>query len=333
MTSFEFKKKLLISLLSLAIVLVAVKILLQDKISFSGSEHSVNESEIREKFDRILVDFSIDQKLIKEKRVKDKSSGIEISNYKIQVPKDLTIPEILTEVYHTFIKDSLKISSKEMVKNGKTIVSIKSVDDILLNCEFDYSKTYHRNKGYVSFVIKDSDPGNPSSLQLLETSEKINFLLRPGSGELKKLETIQNYGQQFSVLIDDDIGEQKYKLDPAHSEVRIATVIKTLVSDFQKAVCFIVEEESSFYRSSNFKVFKSELDKRNIKLFTISDFMNLANDEKLVDEFNREIRSLNPGGSIIFLMNEETYFSVLSEIKKFKKQGYRFIASSLILQN
>ena len=333
MASLEFKKKVLISLLSLAIVLVAVKILLQDKISFSGTENSMNESEIREKFNRILVDFSIDQKLIKEKRVKDKSSGIEISNYKILVPKDLTIPEILAEVYQTFKEDSLKISSREKVKNGKTLVSIKSGDDILLNCEFDYSKTYHRNKGYVSFIIKDADPGNPSSTQLLEASEKINFLLRPGSSELNKLETIQNYGQQFSVLIDDDIAEQKYKLDPAHSEVRIATVIKTLVTDFEKAVCFIVDDRSSFYRSSNFKVFESELDKRNIKLFTISDFMNLANDEKLIDEFNGEIGTMNPGGSIIFLMNEEAYFSVLPEIKKFKKQGYRFIASSLILQN
>ena len=61
--------------------------------------------------------------------------------------------------------------------------------------------------------------------------------------------------------------------------------------------------------------------------------MNLANDEKLIDEFNGEIGTMNPGGSIISLMNEEAYFSVLPEIKKFKKQGYRFIASSLILQN
>jgi hypothetical protein len=32
-------------------------------------------------------------------------------------------------------------------------------------------------------------------------------------------------------------------------------------------------------------------------------------------------------------MNEETFFSIEAEIKKFKKLGYRFIASSLILQN
>lgn len=333
MPSFDFRKKFFISLLSLAILLVAVKIFLQDKISFTDHENSISESEIRQKFNDILEEYSIDPKLIKERRVEDKSSGNEISNYKIQVPKDLTIPEILAEVYKTFAKDSLKINSAEKVKNGRTIISIKNGNNVLLTCEFDYSKTYHRNKGYVSFIIKDADPDILLSTQLLESSEKINFLLRPASKVLNQIETIQNFGQQFSILIDDHIGEQKYDLDPAHSEVRITTVIKTLVTDFQKAVCFVVDDNSAFYKSSNFKVFEQELLKRKIKYFTISEFVNLKNDEKLVNEFNEKIETLNSGGSIIFLMNEDAYLSVVPDIKKFKKKGYRFIASSLILQS
>lgn len=333
MTSFDFRRKLLISLLSLAILLVAVKILMQNIGESSSPNDLINENEIRQKFSTILQDFSIEQKLIKEKRVVDKSSGMEISSYKIQVPKDLTIPEILSEIYQTFTKDSLKINSVEKVKNGKTIVSLQNGNDVLLNCEFDYSKTYNRNKGYVSFLIKDVDLDDPPSRRLLESSEKINFLLRPSSSVLNQLGKIQNYGQQFSVLIDDDLAEQKYELDPSHSEVRITTVIKTLVTDFQKAVCFIVDDNSSFYKSSNFKVFEKELLKRKIRLFPISDFVNLNNDEAMIEGFNREIESMNPGASVIFLMNEDSYFSIVLDIKKFKKQGYRFIASSLILQN
>lgn len=333
MTSFDFRRKLLISLLFLAIVLVAVQILLQNIGESSSPNDLSNESEIRQKFINILDDFSIEQKLIKEKRVVDKSSGMEISSFKIQVPKDLTIPEILAEVYQTFTKDSQKINSVEKVKNGKTIISLQNGNDVVLNCEFDYSKTYYRNKGYVSFLIKDVDINDPSAIRLLESSEKINFLMRPSSSVLNQLGKIQNYGQQFSVLIDDDLAEQKYELNPSHSEVRITTVIKTLVTDFQKAVCFIVDDNSSFYKSSNFKVFEKELLKRKIKLFTISDFVNLNNDETMIEGFNREIESMNPGASVIFLMNEDSYVSVVPEIKKYKKQGYRFIASSLILQN
>jgi hypothetical protein len=334
MTSFDFRKKILISLLSLAIILVAVKIFLQDKNSFNGSnDNSFNESEIRQRFSSILDDFSIDNKLIKEKRVKDKTSGLEISNFKIQVPKDLTIPEILAEVYQSFRKDSLKINSSEKVKGGRTIVSINSGKAAILQCELDYSKTYYRNKGYVSFIIKDFDPNNSTSLKLLENSEKLNILLRPGSGYLEQIEIIQSRGQQFSVLIDDNIGEQKYKLDPSHSEVRVITVIKTLVTDFQKAVCFVADDNSSFYKSENYEVLKRELSKRKIKLLSNSDFINLNDDEGLQSEFDHQIESINPGGSKIFLLEEETFFKILPDMKRYKMKGYRFIASSLILQN
>lgn len=333
MASFDFRKKLLVSLLSLAIVLVAFKLILQNKTGLSGSNNSVNENEIRQRFINILDEFSIDQKLIKEKRFEDKSSGIEISKFKVQVPKDLTIPEVLAEIYQAFTADSLKINSLEKVKNGKTFLSIQNGDNVLLKCEFDYSNTYHRNKGYVSFIIKGADPGNPSAKKLLEASEKISFLLRPESSVINQIESIQNYGHQFSVFIDDDITEQKYRLDPSHSEVRIATVVKTLVSDFQKAICFIVDDNSSFYKSSNFKVFQKELLKREIKLFAASEFVNLEYNEKLIEGFNSEIKSIEPGASKIFLLNEDAFISVFPDIKKFKKQGYRFIASSLILRN
>jgi hypothetical protein len=333
MQSFEFRKKLLISLLSIAVLLVAVKIFLQQNSVFSASDNSVNESEIRKQFISILKDFSIDEKLVKEKRIEDKLSGNEISSFRIQVPKDLSIPEVLAEVYETFLKDSLKIISTEKVRGGKTILSIKDGKSAVLQCELDYSKNYSRNKGYISIMIEEVDPVNESALQILESTEKINFLLLPSSVNLKRIETIQKYGQQFSVLINDNIGEQKYELDPAHSEIRIETVIKTLVTDFQQAVCFIIDDNSTFYRSSNFEIFKKELTKRKIKLFATSEFIKLTSDERLHSDFINEIEAINPGGSKIFLMNEESYLSVIPEVKKLKKQGYRFIASSLILQD
>lgn len=331
MLSFEFRKKLLITLLTIAVLLVAVKILLQQNSAFSSSDNSVNENEVRQQFLKILDDFSIDQKFVKEKRIEDKNSGNEISSFRVQVPKDLSIPEVLAEVYQTFFKDSLKIISTEKIRGGKTVLSINSGRSVLLQCDLDYSKIYSRNKGYISFMIKDVGPANESALQILESTEKINFLLQPSSNNLSQIETIQKYGQQFSVLIDDDINEQKYQLHQAHSEIRIISVIKTLVTDFQQAVCFIIDDNSGFYKSTNYEILKRELNKRKIKLFTTSEFINLTSNETLQSDFINEIETINPGGSKIFLMNEESYLSVVPEVKKFKKLGYRFIASSLIL--
>jgi len=201
----------------------------------------------------------------------------------------------------------------------------------VLQAEFDYAKNYSRNKGYVAFIINDVDPANSSTTALIESPAKLNLLIRPEIKHLQQLEFIRNNGQQFSVLIDDDISEQKYKLGGTYSEQRVVTVIKTLVSDFQKAVCFIIDDNSDFYNSPNYEILSRELSKRKIKLLRTSDFVNLNYDETFLGSFNDQMKALVSGGSIIFLVSEDSYMALNPEIKKYKKKGYRVIASSLIL--
>ena len=332
MLSFKFRKNLLISLFILAIILIAASIIFKTNlVAVVSDEDSIDRNEISERFKKILDEFDIENKFIKENKVKDKYSGQEFSNIKVQVPKDLSIPEILEDVFQSFKKDSLIIQSIEKVKGGKSTLSLKMGHSILLQAEFDYSKDYSRNNGYIAFILNDVDPASESTSALIESPEKLNSLIRPEIKHLQHLEFISKSGQQFSVLVDDDITEQKYRLGPNFSEQRIVTVIKTLVSDFQKAVCFIIDDNSNFYNSPNYEILKRELSKRNIKLFRKSEFVNLNYDETFIDSFNERMRSLNRGGSIVFLVSEESYVALNDEIKKYKKKGYRVITSSLIL--
>jgi sugar-specific transcriptional regulator TrmB len=143
---------------------------------------------------------------------------------------------------------------------------------------------------------------------------------------------IKDNSKQFSILIDDNTREQKYKLGPGYSEQRVVAVVKTLVTDFASAVYFVLDNKSEFYKSSNREVISRELSKRNIKLLTFSDFVNLDNDEKLFNNFNREIENIAGNEGAIFLLDEETYQSIAPEIIKCKKKGYRVVNSSLLLQ-
>jgi hypothetical protein len=334
MLSFKFRKNLLISLFILAIILIAASIIFKANLAAVVSdEDSIDRNEISERFKKILDEFDIENKFIRENKVKDKYSRQEFSNIKVQVPKDLSIPEILEDVFQSFKKDSLIIHSIEKVKGGKSTLSLKMGHSILLQAEFDYSKDYSRNNGYIAFILNDVDPASESTSALIESPEKLNSLIRPEIKHLQHLEFISKSGQQFSVLIDDDITEQKYRLGPNFSEQRIVTVIKTLVSDFQKAVCFIIDDNSNFYNSPNYEILKRELSKRNIKLVRKSEFVNLVNDEKFLDSFNDQMKALASGGSIIFLVSEDAFVSLNSEINKYKKKGYRVITSSLILRN
>lgn len=332
MLTYKFKKNLLVALITLAVILVAANILLQQKSSHhDNNEFTLNEMDLGERFRNILNEFGIDNKFIKETKSLDKQSDRKIASFKIQVPKDLSIPEILLDVYRSFIKDSLTINSVEKNKNGKSILNLKLGTATLLQAEFDYSKTYSRNKGILSFFIYDAKPENQSTAILIESPTKLNFLIRPDAIIHQYLEFITNNHQQYSVLIDDEISEQKYQLSPGFSEQRVITVMKTLVTDFQKSVCFIVDDNSKFFKSSNYEVLKRELLKRKIKIFTTSDFVHLNYDEFLVSVFNEEVKSLENGESLIFLLNEETYLALNPEMKKYQKKGYRVITSSLIL--
>jgi len=332
MPSFKFRKSLFLTLIATAVILIAANILLKSDLFVNSSyEDTIDEEEISQRFLNILAEFDIEDRFIKEDKIKDKHSSREISSFKVQVPKDLSIPEILQDVFQSFKKDSLIIQSFEKVKGSKTTLALKIGSSTVLQAEFDYAKNYSRNNGYLAFIINDIDPTNESIITLIESPAKINLLIRPEIKHLQQLEFIRNNGQQFSVLIDDDISEQKYKLGETYSEQRIVTVIKTLVTDFQKAVCFIIDENSKFYNSPNYKILKRELSKRKIELFRKSEFVNLNNEEMILDSFNYQMNSLASGGSIIFLVSEDYYMTLSSEIKKYKKKGYRVITSSLIL--
>ena len=332
MLSLKFRRNLLLSLFALAVIFIAIFILLNSVLELPHiGEKFVNAAEISQRFINLLSDFGIEEKLIKENKVKDKSSGREISNIKIQVPKDLSIPEILLDIYQSFSEDSLTIHSVEKVKGGRSTLVLKNGKSIILQAELAYSKNVFRNKGSIAFIIKDVDIESSSATELIESSTKLNFLIRPESKLIQNLDLIMENGKQFSILIDDEINEQKYKLGPAYSEQRVVTVVKTLVKDFAMATCFIIDDESEFSKSLNREVFSRELKKRSIKLFTFSDFVNLYNDENLLDTFNREIENLMENEGQIFLLGEDAYKAINGEIKKCKKRGYKVVNSSLLL--
>lgn len=332
MPSFKFRNSLFLTLIATAIILIAANILLKSDLFINSSDDvAIDEEEISQRFLNIISEFDIENQFVKESKIKDKHSSREISNFKVQVPKDLTIPEILKDIFQSFKKDSLKIQSFEKVKGSKTTLALKKGNSVVLQAEFNYAKDYSRNNGYLAFIINDVDPANASTIALIESPAKINLLIRPETKHLQQLEFIRSNGQQFSVLIDDDISEQKYKLGTTFSEQRVVTVIKTLVTDFEKAVCFVIDENSNFYNSPNYDILSRELTKRKIKLLRKSEFVNLNNEEMILESFNYQMNSLANGGSIIFLVSEESYMTLSSEIKKYKKKGYRVITSSLIL--
>ena len=332
MPSQKFRRNLLISLFVISIILILLQILFSIYNSDSKLKNEiVSAPEIRDRFLNILYDSGIEESLIKELKTEEKFSGEDISHFKIQVPIDLSIPEIFLSIYQLFGKDSLQISSVELKKGGKSILNINSNEITLLKAEFDYSKKAFRDRGSIAFILKNTNPADASTIELIESPTKLNFLLKPNITYLQHLDFIKENGKQFSMLIDDEITEQKYKLGSGFSQNRIVTVLKTLVTDFYSAAFFVIDDQSEFYNSANREIFTNELKKRGIKIFEISDFVNLQMDEQLINNFNEIIENLNSDDGIIFLVDEKTFSSLDSDIEKYRKKGYKIVNSSLLI--
>lgn len=332
MLSPKFRSKLLLSLFVLAVILLAINILINSNFNGTNSQEQILDSkEIRGRFLTILDNFGIEDKLIKEDLSKDKSTDRTILFIKIQVPQDLSIPEVLQDIYQSFAKDSLIISSVEKVKGGRSTLALIKGKTVILRAEFNYAKNIFRNKGSFAFILKNADLEEPSTSSLIESSSKLNFLIRPDSKYIQILNLLRENNKQFSILIDDDISEQKFKLGAKFSEQRIIAVLQTVLKDFGNAVSFVIDEKSDFYKSSNRLVLEKELSKRHIKLFTSSDFVNLENNENVVSSFQNVVENRNPEKGLVILLDEASYLAISPEIEKYKKRGYKILNSSQLL--
>ena len=330
MLSPKFRSKLLLSLFVLAVILLAINILIKSNFNGTNSQEQILDSkEIRGRFLTILDNLGIEDKLIKEDLSKDKSTGRMIPF--IQVPQDLSIPEVLQDIYQSFAKDSLIISSVEKVKGGRSTLVLIKGKTVILRAEFNYAKNIFRNKGSFAFILKNADLEEPLTSSLIESSSKLNFLIRPDSKYIQILNLLRENNKQFSILIDDDISEQKFKLGAKFSEQRIIAVLQTVLKDFGNAVFFVIDEKSDFYKSSNRLVLEKELSKRHIKLFTSSDFVNLENNENVVLSFQNVVENRNPEKGLVILLDEASYLAISPEIEKYKKRGYKILNSSQLL--
>jgi hypothetical protein len=318
----------------LALLLLALNLLFKNKIVFSANdEKEINVEEISNRFNNILDNFGIEEKLIKKTIYNDKVSGLRIPSYKVQIPQDLSIPEILQDIFNEFKKDSLKIESVEKVKSGKSIITLKNHNVAVLLSEFNYSKNISRDKRYFALLITDLDLENVNDSALIESSASINFLIRPNSKYKDLVSYIKSYKKEFSLLIDDETEEQKYKLAAGYSEQRIINVLKTLVKDFSKASFLVIDDKSELFNSPNFKILSKALSKRQIKLFRLSDFIILDESKSWLDEFGTKMEQVSSNKSSIFLIGKDSYKQIKPSLSKYYKKGYRIVNSSLLISD
>lgn len=330
---FKFDKKTAALTLFGAAVLLLVGNLLIGILS-KTPETNINKSKINVSGIDSLFLYSLHSFGINNDWIKEGRSKKNVKSYLVDVPVDLSIPVILTELNLNFNNKGVKIVSEEENTSGKTQTDIYAENEIRLKSEFRYNETIHRMAGTISFILSGYKLTDSKDSLLLDIPEPFSPLMLPSMKNFDITRFITEKKKTFSILLNDDITEIKYKLRDNYSQDRIKSTLYTIIQDFSDASFFVIDDNSDLFHSDVFKLIKEELDKRNIKLLKLDRLINLEyeNELQIKNDFDYLIENMGDGGSRIIVVNYEGFEKLIPEVNRFRKIGYKVVHPSLMLQ-
>jgi len=274
-----------------------------------------------------LYSFGLSNDWIKEVRNKNTDKS-----YIVKLPIDLSIPVVLTEINSNLFESNLIISSVEKDFSGRTRLTISNEDRIILSAEFKYDKEIFRTAITLGFIIKNYELSGSEDSLLLELPEPFSVSLKPSLENTKRVNYIIDLGKTYSIFIDDEIPDLKYRLNESYSEKRLIGSLKSIITDYVNATFFIIDDNSDLYLSPSFDYIRRELEIRKISILRLSEIQQL-NDENEIDLknlFDNQIKETDDKKEKIFFVTADEFRTLLPEIERYRKTGVKIVHPSEI---
>ncbi|MFC2102893.1 hypothetical protein ACFLSS_00525 [Bacteroidota bacterium] len=270
--------------------------------------------------------------LTKESIQKRKKSNISYS-YKINVSTDLSIPVLLAEINQVFLNCEVTINANEKSLNGLTVLNIGFDKLTVLEADLNYDDKIIRSKGVVAFVIDDFNLSSSNDSLLLDIPEPFSILLIPQTKSIELIEFFMSKQKSYSLLLNDDIPELKYKLNEGYSRSRIEGPLLSILKDFSGAASIFIDNQSDLYKSTALVYIQDEFSKRNIDLISLDKLITINNnrDNNLITDFDNIIKNTDEQKGKIIRVSREDFGKLLGEIKRYKKLGYKIVHPTELL--
>jgi len=299
---FDFSKKSALKILFGTALVLLIANLVLNNIGNENNSISTKTELSNTEIDSLFM-FSLYSLGLLDDWIKERKSSKVDKSYKVKIPRDLSIPVILAEINSNFWESDVEINSVEKRFSGRTILEIKLEDEIKLRADFDYDKDIFRSAGTVAFILENFELSSFEDSLLLEIPEPFSPLFVPSTENLLLSKFILDKQKTYSLLLNDDIPELKYKLKDGYSKNRLKGPLLSIINDFSSANYFFIDDESDLFNSSIFSYLKGELVKRKIKIVKLS-----------------YIQKLN--------FSETDLVNLLPVIKRFRKVGYKVLHPS-----
>lgn len=337
MKLFSDRKKIIQVLFPAAVVLLIAFIIINKTISESSPpQKQISAAAINSIFKKSLKNLGYEDKWIDPVKKNRKYPDSLKFNYSVLVPADLPIPVVIDEINLNTNPEEAKIISNEKRINGEAELKIYSGGFLKLNAMLKYDNTIRRKAGYVGLLI---DGWNNLSLKedsiYLSVPESFAALIIPSKNSEKLISTIKENHKEYAILLNDDITDLDYKLNPSYSKKRLRLSIISIARTFSDAIFFLIDKKSDLYKSSNYSYVKNEFAKRKIRLVYLNSIPSInGNDVKtLNDNFHSFVSNIGDGEKKLVLVSSSDFLHLKQEIVSFRKIGYKFINPSQIIVN
>lgn len=291
------------------------------------SRGNISVKNLEEEISVTLSEFDLKPDWLKKIPLKKSKDSLKHS-YRVRLPKDLPVTVILNEINLKFGKGAFRVASRETETNKRSIMRIFYGKALLYESEFVTDTSISRNKPVFGFMINDIEKMNDEEIkELLAYPEKFSILLVPSqrSEALKKL--ITDSGREFTIMVRDENEEVRFRLDESYSRTRLNGSISNLIKAFGDTQLFI---KGNFNNSNVSKLVDDLFKARKIRLASIDTYPQISElgNSNLSDNLNSRIRRSEL--SQVFIISSEDFISLIPELRKLRKLGYKFVIPSAI---
>lgn len=333
------KKKFTGYLLIAATALLLANVII-DLIKKPEKHKIVNELTVRQidsVFNFVLKEYGIDSAWISTKKLKIADEDSVNKQYVVMLPSDLPIPLIIRDINKIIEKDITGFVSEEKKVFGTTEIRIYTNEILKLQATLIADPQTVRLRNNFAFIISDAfELGNSDYNKFLYLPYALSAAVVPGEAVSVKADSIKKFSKEFIAMINNDISDEKFKLDPGDQKALLKRSIDMIVKSMNKAQLFVVDEQSKIFSSTVYNFVRDEFKKKGRKLVHLSGFIKLdAEDEtELISKFKFYSEDINETKQKIFYVSYEDFLSIRTELEKTRKRGSRVIPlSATVLVN
>ncbi len=294
-------------------------------------------------FYNVLNDFGIEPEWISSVKFKIIDEDSIEKKIVVKLPADLPIPLIIRDFHKKIENDITSFVSEEKKFFGTTEIRIYSNEYLKQVIQLIPDNQIIRKRNELCFIISDAIDLNEKDFNsFLSIPYPFSAAVVPDEDIIMKANELKNYSKEFIALLNDDVTDMPFKLNPKSHKYILKNSVKNIASSFSNAQLFVIDESSELYRSTTFNFIRDEFKKRKINLINLSEFIYLNSDDEneLISKFRFHAEDKSGSDKInsnekshllnqkIFYLSYENFLKIKNEFDRMRKKGNKIIPVS-----